>query len=88
MRTASLAAAICGILAGAAAWLAVDKALVEIDEVRLREQMRGEILQALEEQRPALATALKAKNAATIDATAGQIQAGMEQVFIPARDGI
>ena len=82
------AAAICGILAGAAAWLAVDKALVEIDEARLREQMRGEMLQALEEQKPALATALKAKSAATIDATAGQIQAGMEQVFIPARDGI
>ncbi len=82
------AAAICGIVAGAAAWLAVDKAMVEIDEVRLREEMRGEILQALEEQRPALATALKARNAAIIDATAGQIQAGMERIFIPARDGI
>ena len=82
------AAAICGILAGAAAWLAVDKALVEIDEVRLRDEMRGEMLQALEEQKPALATALKAKNAATIDATAGQIQNGMERLFIPARDGI
>jgi hypothetical protein len=46
------------------------------------------MLQALEEQKPALATALKAKNAATIDATAGQIQAGMERLFIPARDGI
>jgi len=82
------AAAICGIVAGAAAWLAVDKAMVEIDEVRLRDEMRGEILQALEEQRPALATALKARNAAIIDATAGQIQAGMERIFIPARDGI
>jgi len=82
------AAAICGVLAGAAAWLAVDKAMVEIDEARLREAMRGEILQALEEQRPALALALKARHAAMIDATAGQIQGGMERVFIPARDGI
>ncbi len=82
------AAAICGIVAGAAAWLAVDKAMVEIDEVRLRDEMRAEILQAMNEQGPALAFALKARNAVTIDATAAQIQAGMERVFIPARDGI
>jgi hypothetical protein len=82
------AAAICGVLAGAAAWLAVDKAMVEIDEARLRDTMRAEILQALEDQRPALAIALKARHAAMIDATAGQIQGGMERVFIPARDGI
>jgi hypothetical protein len=81
-------AAICGILAGAATWLAVDKALVEIDEALLRDEMRTEILQALEEQRPALAVALKAGNAASIDATAGQVQASMERVFVPARDGI
>ena len=82
------AAAICGVVAGIAAWLAVDKAMVAIDEVRLRDQMRAEILQALDEQRPALALALKARNAVAIDTTAGQIQASMERVFIPARDGL
>ena len=82
------AAALCGIVAGAAAWLAVDKALVEIDEVRLRDQMRAEILEVLEEQRPALALALKARHAALIDAGAAQIQASLERVFVPARDGL
>ena len=82
------AAALCGIVAGAAAWLAVDKALVEIDEVRLRDQMRAEILEVLEDQRPALALALKARHAARIDAGAAQIQASLERVFVPARDGL
>lgn len=81
-------AAICGILAGAAAWLAVDKAMVEIDEARLREEMRTEILQALEEQKPALALALKARQAAAIDARASAIQTGVQRVFVPARDGL
>ncbi len=82
------AAAICGIVAGAAAWLAVDKAMIEIDEVRLREEMRAEILHALEEQKPALALALKTSQGAAIDAMAGRIEGGVERSFIPVRDGI
>ena len=82
------AAAICGIVAGAAAWLAVDKALVEIDEVRLRDQMRADILDVLEDQRSALALALKTRHGAIVDAGAARIQAGLDRVFIPARDGL
>lgn len=82
------AAAICGIVAGAAAWLAVDKAMIEIDEARLREQMRAEILQSLADQRPALAQAIKDSQHAAIDAAAGTIQAGIRRVFVPARDGL
>jgi len=82
------AAAICGILAGTAAWLAVDKALVEIDEARLRQEMRGEILETLNAQKPVLAAAIKSAQGAAIDAQAGAIQAGMDRVFVPARDGL
>ncbi|HSO79181.1 MAG TPA: hypothetical protein VLQ88_03260, partial [Chromatiaceae bacterium] len=82
------AAVVCGIVAGTLTWLAVDKAMIEIDEARLREQMRAEILQALEEQRPALALALKASQGAAIDAAAGQIQSQVQRVFVPARDGL
>lgn len=82
------AAAICGIVAGTAAWLAVDKALVEIDEVRLREEMRAEILQTLHDQRPILAATLKSAQETAIDAQAGVIQAQMGRVFLPARDGL
>ncbi|MFZ0789783.1 MAG: hypothetical protein WAM94_09190, partial [Chromatiaceae bacterium] len=82
------AAVVCGMVAGTLTWLAVDKAMIEIDEARLREQMRAEILQALEEQRPALALALKASQGAAIDAAAGQIQSQVQRVFVPARDGL
>lgn len=81
-------AAVCGILAGTAAWLAVDTVVVEIDELRLREEMRAEILGALRAQMPALATALKARQTAAIDAAAAQLQSRMARVFLPARDGI
>jgi hypothetical protein len=82
------AAALCGIVAGAATWLAVDKTLVEIDEARLRDQMRTDILHALEEQSPILAAALKARHGALIDAHAAQIQGNLERVFLPVRDGL
>jgi hypothetical protein len=81
-------AALCGIAAGAAAWLAVDKAMVEIDELNLREEMRAEILKALAEQQAELAAALKTAQSLAIDARAAAIQEGMERAFVPARDGI
>lgn len=80
-------AAICGIVAGAAAWLAVDKAFVEIDEARFRDQMREDILAAMNEEREALAEALKGLHHASIDAMLRQLQGAMGRTFVPARDG-
>lgn len=81
-------AAVCGIVAGAAAWLAFDKAFVEIDEALFRDQMRADILETLNKQRRELADALKLQHAAAIDAMAADIQATGERLFLPARDGL
>jgi len=81
-------AVLCGIAAGAVTWLAIDKALVEIDESLFRDEMRAELLAALGEQRKALADALKAQHAASIDAAALGIQNRVEGLFVPARDGL
>lgn len=81
-------AVLCGVAAGAVTWLAIDKALVEIDESLFREEMRAELLAAIGEQREALAVALKAQQAAAIDATALGIQARIDALFVPARDGL
>lgn len=82
------AAALCGIAAGAITWLAVDKAMVEIDEARLREDMRSELLEALEAQQTELAQIISLAQGEAIDSRAAAIQSRLEQTFIPARDGI
>jgi hypothetical protein len=81
-------AVLCGVAAGAVTWLAIDKALVEIDESLFRDEMRAELLAALDEQREVLAEALKAQHAAAIDATALGIQGRIDALFVPARDGL
>ena len=81
-------AVVCGVAVGAATWLAIDKALVEVDEAVFREQMRDDILAVLEEQRGELASSLKEQHYATIDAMAVVSQRAAERLFIPARDGL
>ena len=81
-------AVLCGIAAGAVTWLAIDKALVEIDEALFREEMRADLLAVLAEQRKVLAEALKAQHAGGIDAMALGIQARIDALFVPARDGL
>ena len=81
-------AVLCGIAAGAVTWLTVDKVMVEIDEALFRDEMRAELKAALEEQRKALGQVLKAQHAASIDATAVGIQARIDALFVPARDGL
>lgn len=79
-------AVLCGIGAGAVTWLAVDKAMVEIDEVRFREEMRGDLLAALDEQRELVAAALRARQAAAIDAGLGALAEHLGRRYVPARD--
>lgn len=81
-------AAVCGVVAGAAAWLAVDKAMVEVDEALSRDQMRADIIEALQGERELLGEALKRQQFAAIDAMAADIQARGERVFLPVRDGL
>jgi hypothetical protein len=79
-------ALLCGLVAGAITWITVDKAVVMIDELRFRDEMRGEILDAVREQKAELARELRAVHGAAIDATAQRLHAALNGVFIPARD--
>jgi len=81
-------AAVCGVAAGVAAWLAFDKVFLEIDEALFRDEMRADILAVLGEQRLELAAAMKQQQHAAIDAMASELQQATDGLFIPARDGL
>jgi hypothetical protein len=80
-------ALICGLVAGVVTWVTVDKALVMIDELRFRDEMRAEILDGLREQKAELSQELRASHGALIEAMASRVHASVDRVFIPARDG-
>jgi hypothetical protein len=79
-------AVLCGIGAGAVTWLAVDKAMVEIDEVRFRDEMRADLMAALDEQRELLAAALRARQEASIDAGLAALAVRLGRRYVPARE--
>jgi hypothetical protein len=79
-------AVLCGIGAGAATWLAVDKVMVEVDEARLRADMRAELLAALDEQRVSLAALLHQRQAAVVDARLGVLAERIGRRYVPARE--
>ena len=78
-------APICALLLGAAAWISLDKALVMIDEARLRPEMRRELLESLDEQQRDLAAQLRAAHGASIDRAIDAANRSLDRVFIPAR---
>lgn len=80
-------ALLCSVAAGAAAWVAVDKTMIKIDELRFREQMREELLQALQEQKAELGAEMKLAHAAYVDAMAHALARAVDGVFLPMRDG-
>ena len=79
-------AVLCGIGAGAAAWLAVDKAMIEIDEARFREEMRADLLAVVAEQREALEVLLRTRQATSIDARLGALAERLGRRYVPARE--
>ena len=81
-------AAVCGILAGTVTWLAVDKALVEVDEALFREQMRSEMLEVLALEQAHIERALSAHNRSAIEAMSMKLQDAIDRVFVPVRDGL
>ena len=81
-------AILCGITAGVITWFSVDKALVELDEVLNREEMRADILAVLEEQKAVLGEQLAEKHYARIDHMAREVDAAVHKTFVPASDGM
>lgn len=78
----------CGVGAGIATWLAIDKVAIEIDEAVSRDAMRADILAVLGEEKEALKQALKQQHAALIGHLSSRIESTIDGVFIPARDGL
>ncbi len=81
-------AILCGVTAGLITWFTVDKALVELDEVLNREEMRADILAVLEEQKALLGEQLTEKHYARIDLMAGHVNAALQKTFVPASEGM
>ena len=81
-------AALCGVGAGIATWLALDQAFIKIDEYRFRAEMRAEMLEALLGQKAALAGDLQAMHHAAIDQMAANMRRSVDGAFIPVRDGL
>ena len=80
-------ALLCSLAAGGAAWITVDKVQIEIDERRYREAMRMEILDALRAQELQMVDALLQRHGELIDGAARELQAAVDRIFIPAREG-
>ena len=81
-------AIICGVAAGLATWLAVDKALIELDESLNREEMRADILEVLAEQQALLNAQLKQEHYLRVDRYAARLNDALQRTFIPYNDGI
>jgi len=81
-------AVLCGVAAGLATWLAVDKALIELDESLHREEMRADILEVLAEQQALLNTQLKQEQYLRIDQLATRMNDALQKTFIPYNDGM
>ena len=81
-------AILCGVTAGLITWFTVDKALIEMDEVLNREEMRAEILAVLDEQKALLGEQLTEKHYVRIDLMARQVNAAVQKTFIPVSEGM
>jgi hypothetical protein len=81
-------AILCGVTAGLAAWLAVDKALVELDETLNRDEMRNDILEVLAEQQVVLGMQLRQKHYSGVDRHAARVNDALQRTFIPYNDGM
>ena len=82
------AAILCGVAAGLATWLAVDKALIEVDESLNREEMRADILEVLTEQQALLNEQLKQEHYMRVDRFAASLNDAIRKTFIPYNDGM
>lgn len=78
----------CGVVAGIGTWVTVDKAMIEIDELRLRDTMKNELLSGLQQQKEQLIAALETQHHSAIDKMTVSIHQSINHTFIPQRDGL
>ncbi|MFU8772052.1 MAG: hypothetical protein ACNA8H_06500, partial [Anaerolineales bacterium] len=78
----------CGVVAGGATWLIVDKIALEIDEAYSREAFRKDILSSLTEQKEEIVSLLKQHQEVVVMSMANKVQEQIDTIFLPVRDGI
>ena len=78
----------CGIGAGLATWIGVDKLFVEVDELLNRDETKAEIISLLRDFEAEVATEMIATQRALIRSQAEMISGEIGKVFVPARDGV
>ncbi len=86
-------ALLCGAVAGAITWVAVDKAFIEFDEVLHREEFEKELRQAIIEERETLKTQLKQAYTRVLEDQHARLRQTLSQRlpspkkdFVPARE--
>ncbi len=85
---AGVAAIGCGLVAGAAAWLATDWLLLRLDEHINRDELEQALKEGLEQLHADMRTELVAGYDLLLDRHFDQIQTELRSGFIPARAGI
>lgn len=93
LLAAASGAAVCGPLAplcalagGAVAWITFDQALIRIDELRFRDEMRAELIASLQAQKVELASQFRAQHEAALDQALVGLQQSVQRAFVPARE--
>ncbi len=81
-------APLCALAAGAAAWITLDKAFIEIDERRFRKEMRAELLESLLTQKAGLASELVGLHETAINQAVSRVQQSVQRAFVPFREGL
>lgn len=81
-------APLCALAAGAVAWITLDKAFIEIDELRFRGEMRAELLESLHTQKAELASELRGLHEAAIDQAVSAVHQSVQRAFVPVREGL
>ena len=81
-------AVLCGVGSATVAWFTVDKVAIEIEEAVSRDNMRADILAALDEEKQALKTVLQQRHQRLLMQLTTEVQQSVDGLFIPARDGL
>jgi hypothetical protein len=78
----------CGVGAGLATWIGVDKLFVEVDEFFNRDEAKAEIIGLLRDFEAEVAAEMIAIQRALIRSQVELISGEVGKVFVPARDGV
>src|SRR5690606_32067062 len=80
-------AALCAVLAGAAAWLATDWALIELDETLHRDELERTLRAALDELRVRVEADLEAAYGEVLAREQAYLEGEIRRTFVPAAAG-